>query len=101
MTSITESTQEIKPAIVTKFKWTRGQAVFEVPLVEGPRAAGPRNPVGGGTYFYTPDRARCVVVASKTAESYLNQRKYAKYLGRAGYAPSGIDHFELNLGGSL
>lgn len=80
----------MQPAIITKFKWNEGRPVFEIPL----NSDGPRCPVGGGTFYYTPDGTRCAVAADKTAASYLERRQYAQRIGVAVYSPDGIGHFE-------
>ena len=87
--------QNINQATLTvNDSWVDGRPAFEVPSIKTDRGIGPRCPVGGGTFFYTSDSSRCFVAATKTAATYLRQRKYAKYLGRVQYSPKGIGHFE-------
>lgn len=80
-----------KIALVIRDRWVDGRPVYEVPIIQNI----PRCPVGGGTFYYTPDYARCAVAATKTAASYLAKRHYAKYVGIAKYdANDGIGYFE-------
>lgn len=71
-------------------KYMVGREVFEVPIIPLKTGTGrrPRAPKGGWSAFYTDDR--CIVVASRTAASYLSKRNYARYLGVTVYDPAGI-----------
>lgn len=74
--------------IKVPYKWCDGKAVFVVPAITNKSGVYPRAPRGGWTAFYTTDWRHSVIVASKTAESYLGRCKYARRIGIARYDAS-------------
>jgi len=75
---------------VSRYKYQDGESVYVVPVDRNSRGElWPRCPVGGWSAYYNANKSQAVLVASKTASSYLDRRGYARKIGVVRFAWNG------------